>query len=221
MDSGIEQKSIAIAIIEDAPEYRDILSMALQLQPDMSVVGAFPTVESFLAETWDPHPDIVLMDIQLPGMSGIEGVWEVRRRFPQTEVIMITVFEDDARIFQSLQTGAVGYLLKSSTLEEIFDAVREVMRGGAPMTPKIARKVLGSFKQQARNAPEEELSERELEILEMLGKGMSYSQIAQSLYLSHGTIQAHVKRIYRKLEIHSKLDIIAILNRRKDFPGLE
>jgi DNA-binding NarL/FixJ family response regulator len=208
-----------IAIIEDAPDYRDILSMAIQLQPDMSVVGAFSAVEQFLREDWKPPPDIVLMDIQLPGMSGIEGVLEIRQRFPDTDVIMITVFEDDGRIFQSLQSGAVGYLLKSSTIEEIFEAVREVTRGGAPMTPKIARKVLGSFKQPRRMEPEEQLSDRELEILELLGKGMSYPQIAQTLYLSHGTVQTYVKRIYRKLEIHSKLDIVSILNRRKDMPN--
>lgn len=209
-------KKISISIVEDVTDYREVLTMAIASEPDLKVIGAYANVESFLRDLSKHQPDVVIMDIQLPGMSGIEGVWKVKELRPSTEVIMCTVFEDDEKIFQSLRAGACGYILKSTPIDEIIEAIHEVAHGGAPMTPKIARKVLSTFKTKTRNKEVETpdvLTDRENEILQILGEGRSYNLIADTLHISLGTVQSHVKNIYRKLQMHSKSEIIHWLAR--------
>ncbi len=204
-------KTISISIVEDITDYREVLTMAIASEPDLKVIGAYGNVESFLRDLSKHQPDVVIMDIQLPGMSGIEGVWKAKELCPSTEVIMCTVFEDDEKIFQSLRAGACGYILKSTPIDEIIEAIHEVAQGGAPMTPKIARKVLSTFKTKTRKKEVETpdtLTDRENEILQLLGEGKSYNLIAGTLHISLGTVQSHVKNIYRKLQMHSKSEII-------------
>jgi DNA-binding NarL/FixJ family response regulator len=149
------------------------------------------------------------MDIDLPGKSGIEGVREVKSAYPKVEVIMITVFEDDDRIFKALQAGATGYLLKKTSLHSMIQAIQEVHAGGAPMSPSIARKVLQMpFALKNDNVSEYNLSQREIEIMKLLSKGLSYKMVAEELFISIDTVRSYIKRIYEKLHVHSITEAI-------------
>ena len=207
---------ISIAIVEDASDYRDILRSTVESESDMFIDGVYADAESYMKSLIKTQPQVVIMDINLPGASGIEAVIETKRRFPSIDVMMCTVFDDDEKVFASLRAGACGYILKSTPLDQILAAIREVHKGGAPMTPKIARKVLGVFRTDRTYAlAEEELSRRELEILHLLGEGRTYQAVCEALCISYRTVQTHVKNIYSKLEIHSKGEIIAWLAEKK------
>ena len=139
------------------------------------------------------------MDINLPGISGIEAVKKIKRSLPKTDIIMLTVFAEDKTVFDSLCAGACGYITKNTTPEQILDAIRDVSKGGSPMSPRIARMVVGSF----RNFIVSSLTEREQEVLTLLSKGNSYKMVAELLFISHDTVRFHIKNIYKKLEVHS------------------
>lgn len=207
----MKRDGIAVVIVEDIADYRETLRLAIESDSSLCVTGAYANVPSLL-DVMKEAPDLVVMDINLPMMSGIEGVVELKKRFPDLDVLMCTVYEDDDNIFQSLRAGACGYILKSTPLDEILAAIHEVYEGGAPMTPKVARRVLSMFRPKPAAHPSDELSERESELLALLGEGKSYRAIADALSISLGTVQSHVKNIYQKLHVHSKSEIITWLS---------
>lgn len=201
-----------IAIIEDNPQYRTTLSIILQLNEKLRLIHKLDNCDEMIVSFEGARPDVVMMDINLPGMNGIQAVWEIRKHFPQMKVIMLTVFEDDENIFKAIKAGANGYLLKKDSPQKILDAIEAVVNGEFPMNGMIAAKILDCFQQmQKRNSDFEEfnLTSREREILSLLIKGYSYKELAAALFISVETLNSHVKNIYRKLDIHSRSELAA------------
>jgi DNA-binding NarL/FixJ family response regulator len=200
--------AIRIIIFEDNDRLRESLAFLLQSIPDYEVVGDYSHCRDAMNISRVYKPDVVLMDIDMPGESGIRGVSLVKEANPQTAVIMYTVFEDDEKLFQCLCAGASGYLLKKTAPEKIFEAIREVMEGGAPMSPIIAKKVIDSF-QPVKTANQYNLSERELQVLQLLAKGHSTKTIADKLGIAFNTVRIHLKNIYSKLHVNCGKEAIA------------
>ena len=197
-----------VSIVEDNHIYRDALLDYLSEYFICDI--AVESVEDFLEQTATAGtPNVTLMDIELPGMSGIEGIELIRDRFPSVEIIMLTVFQDHDKIFRSLCAGASGYLLKNTPLEEIKGAIESLMERGAPMTPQIARKVLEHFFPGGRIKPKSTLTGREHEVVNALVDGLTYKQIAERLFVSLDTIRDHIRKIYRKLHVNSKAEVIS------------
>jgi DNA-binding NarL/FixJ family response regulator len=200
-------ETIHIAIIEDNRYVREAWSASLTLNTDVVLVGAYRDCETAFKASEFSEADVVLMDIGLPGMSGIEGAWYVSAHHPLMSVIMCTVYEEDEKIFDALCAGAVGYLLKEIEPEELVRAIRTAVDGGSPMTPRIARKVIAHF--QTPKNPEVELTEREREVLVLLAQGKSYAAIAEQLYLSVDGVGGRIRKIYEKLQAHSRGEAVA------------
>lgn len=196
-----------IAIVEDNRVIRESLMEFVQTDPECECVYLCATAEEALREIPKRLPDIVLMDIQLPDISGIECTAQLKQSIPSVQIIMVTVYEDTERIFKALRAGACGYLLKRCTPEELVQAIREVRQGGAPMSREIARKVIASFQEPATNVNEVEgLSPREREILELLAAGFPNKQIAARLGLTDGTVRWHLRHVYNKLHVRSRME---------------
>ena len=201
---------MAVAIVEDNAAVRRSLEDMIRREPSLRCVGAFPDAEKALAALPALRPAVVLMDIKLPGMSGVECVSRLSGEWPGVQVIMITVYDDADSVFDSLAAGATGYLLKPVRSEQLVEAIREVQAGGAPMSMSIARRVVQAFKKPAPAAgPEAELWPREVEILDLLAKGFLKKEIAEKIGISYWTVQTHVGRIYRKLHVHSRAQAVA------------
>jgi DNA-binding NarL/FixJ family response regulator len=200
--------AIRIIIFEDNDRLRESLAYLLQSVPEYEVVADYNNCLDAVNIARVYKPDIVLMDIDMPGESGIKGVSMVKETNPKTAVIMYTVFEDDDKLFQCLCAGANGYLLKKTAPERIFEAIREVMEGGAPMSPTIAKKVIDSF-QPVRAGNQYNLSERELQVLQLLSKGHSSKAIADKLQIAFNTVRSHLKNIYAKLHVNCGKEAIA------------
>lgn len=195
---------ITIGIVEDDWRIRAGLSAILQEEPDFDCVGEFASAEEALKYLPGLNPKVVIMDVNLPGMSGIECVQQLTAGGNPPQVIMLTVRQDSEIIFASLAAGACGYLLKPPTASQLVDAVRDVFFGGAPMTASIARRVAQSFQKQETKIPETySLTPREVEVLELLAKGYAYKEVAADLHISYSTVQRHIESIYRKLHVHS------------------
>ncbi len=208
MDRGVQP--ICVAIIEDHRAFRESLYHLIRGTPGYTCVGAWSDMEWALDQMERHPPDVVLLDIRLPGMSGIEGVARIRQCFPTTEVVMLTVYDDDDVVFAALCAGASGYLLKDATPARILEAIREVHAGGAPMTPRIARKVLQLFRQVPPPATADyRLTAREQDVLRALVDGKSYKQIARQMGVTVETVRTHIKNIYHKLQVHSKSQAVA------------
>jgi DNA-binding NarL/FixJ family response regulator len=200
---------IRVSIYEDNTGLREVISNIIANTSGFELVGAYSNCLDIIANTRINLPDVILMDIDMPGKTGIEGVQEIKPLFPKVEVIMNTVFEDDDRLFKALQAGATGYLLKKSSLSALLESIKEVYSGGAPMSPVIARKVLRlPFADGKSNAEINNLSDREIEILKLLSKGLSYKMVAAELFISIDTVRTYVKRIYEKLHVHSVTEAI-------------
>ena len=196
-----------IAIVEDNKTIRESLMEFVQADPEFCCVCACATAEEALEAIPRHQPEIVLMDIQLPKLSGIECTAQLKRLLPSLHIIMVTVYEDTERIFRALRAGACGYLLKRCTPEELISAVREVRQGGAPMSREIARKVIASFQEPLKAAAEvEELSPREREILELLAQGFPNKEIAHRVGVSDGTVRWHLRYVYNKLHVRSRTE---------------
>jgi DNA-binding NarL/FixJ family response regulator len=196
-----------IAIVEDNKVIRESLMEFAQADPEFRCVCACSTAEEALKIFPKHEPEIVLMDIQLPNMSGIDCIAQLKRLLPSVHIIMVTVYEDTERIFKALRMGACGYLLKRCTPEELIAAIREVRQGGAPMSREIARKVIASFQEPVKAAAEvEDLSPRELEILELLAGGFPNKAIADRLGLTDGTVRWHLRHVYHKLHVRSRTE---------------
>ena len=196
--------------IEDNKKIRQLMQRYLDMQEDMSCLVATESVEEMLDYLMTyPHPNVLLMDIQLPGMSGIEGMKIIQQKYPDIEIIMLTVYHDSHKIFDSLKAGASGYLLKHTSLPEIKDAIDLLMQGGAPMSPQIARKVITHFNDRGQKQQESNLTNREQDIVNGLVDGLSYKLIADRLDISIDTVRAHIRNIYKKLHVNSKAEVIA------------
>jgi DNA-binding NarL/FixJ family response regulator len=198
-----------IAIVEDNKLIRESLVDYVHTDPEFKCVLACATGEEALRELPKQAPDIVLMDIQLPNISGIECTARLRQLLPATRIIMVTVYEDTDRIFKALRAGAQGYLLKRCTPEQLVAAIREVRDGGAPMSREIASKVIASFQEPVAAAAEvEDLSAREREILELLASGKSNKELASHLNLTEGTVRWHLSNVYNKLHVRSRTEAV-------------
>lgn len=207
---------ISLAIVEDDKGIREGIAAFLISAPDIHLTGVYASGEEALEGISRKEVDVILMDISMPGISGIECTRRIKKLFPSTQIIMLTVYEDDKRIFESLKAGASGYLLKRTQLEQILEAIHDVYKGGAPMTPSIARRVLEYFNDSGPEKVEYNLTPRENEILAELTDGFSYKTIAEHLFVSVETIRTHVKNIYEKLHVHSKSEAISkVLKERK------
>ena len=196
-----------IAIVEDNKTIRESLMEFVQADPECRCVCACATAEEALEAIPRHQPEIVLMDIQLPKLSGIECTAQLKRLLPSLHIIMVTVYEDTERIFKALRAGACGYLLKRCTPEELISAIREVRQGGAPMSRDIARKVIASFQEPLTTAANVEgLSPREREILELLAQGFPNKEIAHRVGVSDGTVRWHLRHVYDKLHVRSRTE---------------
>ena len=201
--------SISIAIVEDLDEVRDGLKNFISLSSDFTVLGTFKTGEEALAELPRLSPDIIIMDINLPGMNGIECIRLVKDKSPGSQFMMFTVYENDEKVFEALKAGASGYLLKNTGLLQIVESLKELHEGGSPMSANIARKLVNLFREPVRDtAPVEILSNRENEILQLLSKGLLYKEIADQLHITTGTVRQHIHKIYDKLHVQNRTEAI-------------
>lgn len=204
--------SISVAIVEDDVPAREILANWIRAADDFKLVGEYDDAETAIQELPQKKPAVVLFDINLPGMNGIECVRQLKLRLPDTQFLMVTVYEDANHIFDALAVGASGYLLKQMRRNELLDALRDVHAGGSPMSSQIARKVVQSFR---RNNNEMsggeviELSPREHEVLELLARGYLYKEIAEMLKISVQTVNTYIRRIYEKLHVRSRAQAVA------------
>ncbi len=202
--------AIKVAIIEDDDWIRENLAGRIKQSPGFLFVGSYRTAEEALVELPAQAPDVVLMDINLPKMNGIECVRQLKLLISSAQVLMLTVYEDSDKIFNSLLAGASGYLLKRTPQAEILEAIADVYRGNSPMTGHIARKVVQYFNQRGSGINEvEKLSKREREVLEQLARGVPYKEIADVLSVSIDTVRVHIKGIYGKLHVHSRGEAVA------------
>ena len=193
-----------VIVVEDRRRIRDAVVDLINGAGGLRCVAAFPSCEALLDALPHQQADVILMDIGLPGMSGIEGVKAIKGRFPAIDVLMHTVYDDDEKIFQSILAGASGYVLKNVESEELLRAIREI-RIGAPMSASIARRLLAMMRgKEAAPAGGLNLTPREMDILQWLVEGLSYKKIAEKLFISPLTVQSHIKRVYEKLQVHSK-----------------
>ena len=201
---------IRVGIIEDNNALRQSLEQLFNRTEEMKCTVSLSNLMNVASDIGKSIPDIVLMDIGLPNISGIEGVRTIKANFPEVEVLMFTVFEDDEKIYDAIRSGASGYLLKKTPPEEIIQAVRELYDGGAPMSPSIARKVIQAFQAKPSNVTEEyQLTARESEILYSLVDGLSYKKMAEKYFVSISTIRTHICNIYHKLHVNSKSQAVA------------
>lgn len=201
--------AIKVSIVEDNSQLRNTLANVINRADGFKCIGHYGTAEEALEEIPKNMPDVVLMDINLPGMNGVECVARLKKLCPNTQIVMLTVYEDTDNIFNALKAGATGYLLKRTTREELLEAIRDVYRGGSPMTTHIARKVVQSFQKMDATSPTESLSAREQEVLECLAKGFLYKEIADKLGISYETVRTHIRRIYEKLQVRSRTEAVA------------
>jgi len=201
---------ITIAIIEDNAQYRKAISFIIQMNNQYRLVHTLENCHNMISSFAETKPDVVLMDIDMPGMNGIEAVWEIKKIFPEIKILMLTVFEDEEKIFGAIRAGANGYLLKKDTPQKIMGAIEAVQNGESPMNGMIASKVLDFFQQNKTALIDESLlTERESQILRLLMKGNSYKEIATEIFISVETLNSHVKNIYRKLNVHSRSELAA------------
>lgn len=203
--------AIKILVYDDNRGRREALQLLIESSGDLEFVGARENCNNVEADILQLKPDVVLMDIDMPGTNGIEGLKRIRAQAPEVFIIMQTVFEDDEKIFTAIHAGAHGYFLKKTKPDKLIEGIRDVLEGGAPMTSSVARKVLHMFTQQAsdKRVNRFDLTDRELEILSMLGKGMSYKMIADAGCISFHTVNSHLKKIYEKLHVHSATEAVS------------
>lgn len=206
--------ALRIVIFDDNKNIRESITMLLSTEPEFEVVGSYSHVLDCIDDIKESVPDVVLMDIEMPGMSGIEAVKLIKKEFPQVQVLMQTVFEDDDRVFDSICAGASGYILKNHLNTKLVEAIHELRYGGSPMSPSIARKVLNKMQQVAQHikpgeTPDYNLSLREKEVLACIVDGLAYKMIADKLSISYETVRSHVKKIYEKLHVASLTEAVA------------
>lgn len=201
---------IRVAIVEDNPDFRMGTSLILKTSPGFQVAGEFCSAEEFFDASERIDPDVVLMDISLPGMTGIEATRLLREHHPRYQIIVLTVHQDDDSVFRAICAGAIGYVIKPVMPATLLEAVEQAFGGGTPMSPNIARRVLTMFKDfRPPDKVDHQLTQREVAVLERLVEGDDYQQIADALYISVFTVRAHLRNIYDKLHVHSKSQAVA------------
>jgi DNA-binding NarL/FixJ family response regulator len=207
---------VSIAIFDDNREQRDALSAVLGAVPELAIVGAFPSARKVVEDVEVSRPHVVLMDIDMPVVDGVQAAALLRARFAELRIIMLTVIEDDDRIFAAIRAGADGYFLKQTDPDRLIQGIKEAMEGGAPMSPSVARRVLRMMegRHPTARANEFELTDREREILALLVKGYTYKRIAAELNLSYATVNRHVSNVYVKLRVHSVNEAVALAVRK-------
>lgn len=201
---------IAVAVVEDDTPVRQILVSWLEEADGFTCVGQFPDTERAMAGMVDAKPDVAIVDINLPGLSGIQCVRNLKPLLPKTQFVMLTVYEDSDHIFAALSSGATGYLLKRTPPEVLLTALRDVHAGGSPMSSNIARMVVQSLANPKTRWTDGELSKRENEVLAMLAQGYLYKEIADTLGIGGKTVETYVRRIYEKLHVHSRAQAVAL-----------
>jgi DNA-binding NarL/FixJ family response regulator len=202
--------SIAVSIVEDDPQVRGSLAKLIDGAPGFRCVSVHPSAEDALVEIPKVKPEVVLMDINLPGANGVECVRKLKPHCPTTQIIMLTVYQKTEHIFNALAAGATGYMLKQTPPAELLIAIKEVHGGGSPMSSHIARKIFQSFQQPAPACAEaESLSPREAEVLDLLAKGFLYKEIADQMKVSYATVHTHIRHIYEKLHVRSRTEAVA------------
>ncbi|MBK7084137.1 MAG: response regulator transcription factor [Flavobacteriales bacterium] len=205
---------VRVAIVEDDKELRNLLLRRVERAENMRVTANFSSGDDFLERLKDLEADVVLMDINMPGRNGIGTVREAKQQRPEVQYLMLTIFENPAYIFEALCAGATGYLLKSTTAEELLDAIRDIHKGGSPMNSTIARLVVNSFqKETQQRINDEQLSDREKQVLDGLASGLQYKEIADKAGISTETVRVHVRRVYSKLQVSGRMEAV-----RKVYP---
>jgi len=204
-----------VSIVEDNDQLRGTLARVIARADGFQCLSQFPNAEAALESLPKERPNVVLMDINLPGMNGVECVRRLKQLAPDIQVVMLTVYEDTENIFNALAAGASGYLLKRTKSAELLDAIRDVLGGGSPMTTHIARKVVQSFQKTGGSLPPSEgLSPREQEVLDCLSQGFLYKEIAEKLGISYETVHTYIRRIYEKLQVRTRTEAVAKFLRR-------
>ncbi len=208
---------IKVVVFDDNKRIRDSLEILFTSHTGFQWLGSYMNASAATDLVEIHSPDVVLMDIEMPGINGIEATHDIKKEHPEQAIIMLTTFDDDDKVFDAICAGASGYVLKSQSLTDLIDAVKEVHSGGVPMTPSIARKVLDIFKK--KNAPAEaeafELTDREKEVLKHLVNGSSYKMIADKMNVSYETIHSHIKNIYKKLHVNSVSEAVSMALRHR------
>lgn len=203
------QTEIKTAIIEDMRDIRDGLATLINFTEGFRCTGSYRSVEEALERLKDDVPDVLLSDIGLPGLSGIEGVRILKGRFPDMQILMLTVYDDDDRIFDALCAGASGYLLKRTPPAKLLENIREAMSGGAPVSPEVASRVIKFFRElRPLDTSDYELTPHETRLLKLLTEGYNYTTAAEKLGVSYNTIKFHVRHVFEKLQVHSKSEAV-------------
>ena len=200
-----------VLIVEDDQEIRNSFTLIVNSSQKFMVVNAYSNCEETINGLHRDKPEIILMDIELPGMNGIQGAKIIKDKSPHTDIIMVTVYEDSDLVFEALKAGASGYITKSANYLELLNALDEIVKGGAPMSSRIARMVIDNF----HVNPNSPLTKRETEILSLIAEGKTYTQISEELFISKETSKTHIKNIYAKLQVKSKSEAIARANMDK------
>ena len=199
---------IRVSIVEDLAEIREGLVDLVRSDRELLMIASFEDAESAVQKLPDLKADIVVMDINLPGMSGIDCIKNIKEKCPGTQFMMFTVYENDDKVLQAMQAGATGYLLKRTKPEQILEGIKELNQGGSPMSSNIARKLLNIFLHEKKVTKKEILSDRENEVLQLLADGLLYKEIAERLYIGHGTVRQHLHNIYEKLQVHNRTEAV-------------
>jgi DNA-binding NarL/FixJ family response regulator len=200
-----------VLIVEDDQEIRNSFSLIVNSSQKFMVINSYGNCEDAIDNINRDKPEIILMDIELPGMNGIQGTKIIKDKSPHSEIVMVTVYEDSELVFEALKAGASGYITKSANYMELLSALEEIVKGGAPMSSRIARMVIDNY----HVNPNSPLAKRETEILQLIAEGKTYTQISEELFISKETAKTHIKNIYSKLQVNSKSEAIAKANLEK------
>ncbi|HOY13275.1 MAG TPA: response regulator transcription factor [Saprospiraceae bacterium] len=200
-----------IVIIEDNPQLNDAFATIVNFSENFRVAGKYLNCEDAIKNIYKDKPDVVLMDLELPGMNGVEGTKQIRKLMPKTLILIVSVYENSEMVFNALCAGASGYLTKNTTSKILIESIQELLDGGAPMSISIARMVVSSFQKAANSI----LSDRETEVITLLAQGKSYKSIGETLNISRNTIKFHIKNIYEKLEVNNREDAISLASEKK------
>ena len=199
---------VKISIVEDLVEVREGLAGLIRSDEELLLLDTFEDAESAIKNIPLNCPDIVIMDINLPGMSGIDCIREVKHKCSKTQFMMFTVYENDEKVLEALQAGATGYLLKKTDPQRILESIKELSNGGSPMSSNIARKLINVFLTSKRSGRKEILTDRENEVLQLLADGLLYKEIADKLFIAHGTVRQHIHNIYEKLHVQNRTEAV-------------
>ena len=199
---------VKVSIVEDLDEVREGLADLVRSDKELLLLDNFEDAESAAEKLPSLQPDIVIMDINLPGMSGIDCIKKIKEKCPTTQFMMFTVYENDEKVLQALQAGATGYLLKRTNPERILESIKELNQGGSPMSSNIARKLVNIFLDEKKVTKKEILTERENEVLQLLADGLLYKEIADRLHIVHGTVRQHIHNIYEKLHVQIRTEAV-------------